>query len=544
MFLLAPTFSLFGCTTASVDKTVLRVCNCEDYIEESLLDDFTEETGIQVIYSTYGTNENLYNELVINPNSYDLVVPSEYMIEKLAVEGRIQPLDFTKSVSGYMSDKALLSDYDNNVSPFIKDRLNGIKIKDGPYKNKSLYEFMVGYMWGTMGWVYNTETVDIDDVNSWFSPFNNQALNGKITIKDAVRDSYLVGLAMVYEEELQQAVSQNDNAKISEILNRTDKASIDRVGSKLSSLKNQLYGFEVDSGKNDIVLGRIDAYVAWSGDAAYAIDVAAGLYPEEEVKNTKALSYYIPDEGSNIWFDGFVMPSGSTNYDAVYKFLEFISRPSSVYKNMNYTGYTSMVAGGEKFMVEEIDEQGNVVGEYETELFDEVFIGWFDESEYLAEELKELAEFQNKEIDEILVDIENMTEQEIEDYGYGVADLSQFEYFFGSIPSDYRLVICDESWGRLIAQYPTAEQVERCAVMSYFSSETIMSINEMWEAVKGETFSLWIIILTVVIVVLLAVVIILYRNKDKISWFKLPERKSYGERKGLKMIKRESEDRL
>ena len=115
MFVLAPTFSLFGCTSTTVDKTVLRVCNCEDYIEESLLDDFTEETGIQVIYSTYGTNENLYNELVINPNSYDLVVPSEYMIEKLAVEGRIQPLDFTKSVSGYMSDKALLSDYDNKI---------------------------------------------------------------------------------------------------------------------------------------------------------------------------------------------------------------------------------------------------------------------------------------------------------------------------------------------------------------------------------------------------------------------------------------------
>ena len=91
-FMLVSTFTMFGCADKSTSNDVLRVCNCEDYIDEDLLSEFTEETGIEVVYSTYGTNENLYNELVINPNSYDLVVPSEYMIEKLAVEGRIQPL--------------------------------------------------------------------------------------------------------------------------------------------------------------------------------------------------------------------------------------------------------------------------------------------------------------------------------------------------------------------------------------------------------------------------------------------------------------------
>ena len=75
-----PTLSVFGCAKVENDTTVLRVCNCEDYIDEDLLAEFTEETGIEVVYSTYGTNENLYNELVINPNSYDIVVPSEYMI--------------------------------------------------------------------------------------------------------------------------------------------------------------------------------------------------------------------------------------------------------------------------------------------------------------------------------------------------------------------------------------------------------------------------------------------------------------------------------
>ena len=196
------------------------------------------------------------------------------------------------------------------------------------------------------------------------------------------------------------------------------------------------------------------------------------------------------------------MPSGSKNYDVVYKFLEFISRSSSVYANMNYTGYTSMIAKGDDFEVE--DEDGNL---YTTNLFDEVVLGWFDESEDLEE-------------------------------GEGITvDLS---YFFGGTPEEHSVVVSEEGYGRLIAQYPTEEEVSRCAVMSYFSGEELMAINEMWEHVKGETLPTEIIIMTIVIVVLLAVLMILYRNKEKLSWLKLPERKStYAQRKGLKLISRE-----
>ena len=492
LFLLLPTFNLLGCAKTQDQQAtnVIRVCNCEDYIDESLLEEFTEQTGIEVIYSTYGTNENLYNELVINPNSYDLVVPSEYMIEKLAVEGRLNKLDF---------DNPYLQDYQNNLSPFIEERLKGIQIGQ---TEESIYDYMVGYMWGTMGWVYNTQNVTIDDVKSWDAPFKNQTLNKKITIKDAVRDSYIVGLAMAYKDEL---IETEDNAVISEILNRTDEVSIKLVGDTLTSLKDKLYGFEVDSGKNDIVLGRIDAYVAWSGDAAYAIDVAAGLYEDEDVGELEKevpLSYYIPDEGSNIWFDGFVMPSGSKNYEVVYKFLEFISSSSSVYANMNYTGYTSMIATGEDFEVE--DEEGNL---YTTNLFDEVVLGWFDESEDLEE-------------------------------GEGITvDLS---YFFGGEQGENTVVVSEEGYGRLIAQYPSEKEVSRCAVMSYFGGEELMAINEMWEHVKGETLPTEIIVITIVIVVLLAVLMIAYRNKEKLSFLKLPERKTtYAQRKGLKLISRE-----
>lgn len=203
------------------------------------------------------------------------------------------------------------------------------------------------------------------------------------------------------------------------------------------------------------------------------------------IEDTKPLDYYVPEEGSNIWFDGMVIPSASRNDDACYKFMEFISRPENVAQNMNYIGYTSMVAG-----------------DY---IYENIVLDWFDESEDLED-------------------------------GEGVeVDLS---YYFGA--GDYTVIVSEESFGRLMAQYPTQEIVQRCAVMSYFDGDELLALNEMWETVKGETFPLWLILVIFGGVVLLAGFVVLYRNKDKIKWFKLPERKkTYAERKGLKVISRE-----
>ncbi len=495
MFVL-PLFSFIGCAETNETK-VLRICNCDDYINEDLLTKFTEETGIIVEYSTYGTNENLYNELVINPNSYDLVVPSEYMIEKLAVEGRIQKLDLTR-----------VPKYLENVSPYIQERLSDktftIQAGENAGQKTNISQFMVGYMWGTMGWVYDVDVVDTLKVSSWGGVFEDNSLQKRITIKDSVRDSYLVGLAMVYGEELAKT---NSLEEITAILNNVSLDAINAVGEKLISVKPLLYGFEVDSGKNDIVNGNIDAYVAWSGDAAYAIDVALGDAEDEdgtvvEESKRRNLSYYIPDEGSNIWFDGLVMPSGSTNYDAVYKFLNFISTPENVAQNMDYIGYTSMVAGDE--------------------IFEEIALGWFDETEYLLEDAE-------------ITDISEISLDDMEELGYKLVDLS---YFFGL--GEYNVVVSEECYGRLMAQYPEKYMVDRCAIMSYYDNDTLLDINEMWEAVKGETFPLWIILLTVGIVLLLATTILLYRFRDKVKIFKFElNKKDYATKHNLKVIKKE-----
>lgn len=468
------TFTVAGCKKSNDgDKTVLRISNCEDYIstgDESgeyvdLLAKFTEETGIEVEYSTYSTNENLYNELVINPKSYDIVIPSEYMIQKLATEGRLKKIDKSK-IPNYA-----------NVSPFIKDRLNSISFEviDGEYEGEqaNLEEFAVGYMWGTMGWVYNTEKVSADDVKTWNSVFTSGKYNQRATLKDSVRDSYLVGLGMVYEDELKSVISSgvNVNEGVNAIFNRTDDESVDKVKDKLISLKDTLYGFEVDSGKNDIVTGKIDAYVAWSGDAAYAIDEASD--------DGVSLDYYVPDSGSNVWFDGMVVPAQSKNDDAIYKFINFICDQQNAIDNMDYIGYSSVVGG------------------------DEVF-------EYVCDNFHE-------------------------DGGEVTVDLG---YFFGT-DGNYTLKVSEDSYGRLMAQYPTAQIVERCAVMSYFDQDTNITINNMWERVKGETFPVGLIIGAIALIVFIAIAIVLYRNKDKLN-IKLPEikRKTLTD-KGYKIVKKE-----
>jgi spermidine/putrescine transport system substrate-binding protein len=331
---------------------------------------------------------------------------------------------------------------------------------------------------------------------------------------------------MTYEEELKQIIASGDNVtkRINEVLNNTSIEAIEKVGDTLSAIKPKLYGFEVDSGKNDIITGKIDVYVAWSGDAAYAIDVASGDVKEEDedgneitLEKTKKLDYYIPDEGSNIWFDGMVIPSASTNDDACYKFMEFISRPENVAQNMDYIGYTSMVASDV--------------------IYESIVLDWFDEFEYYLEDAEyDLETLSEQEIETLY---ENTTESELNEYGYQTVDLSYF--FTGEESGDYTVIVSDESYGRLMAQYPTLEMVNRCAVMSYFDGQELLALNEMWESVKGETFPLWLIILIFGLIILLAIAIVLYRNKEKIKWLKLPEfkKKSYAEKKNLTVVKKE-----
>lgn len=393
-------------------ERTLKIANCEDYIfvdedtETSLADTFADyyyETygeRIKVEYSTFSTPEDLYNNMKIDPSVYDVMCPSDYMIEKMAREGMLQKINLSETGA-----------YNTYVSPFIKDTFENIS-----WGNENLAQYAAGYMWGTLGLVYNADKVSDDDMTSWSSLWSGK-FDGRFTIKDSVRDSYFITLAKVYEEEL-KALDKNAadyNGKLSEIFNRTDKDTVDKVKSALSDLKSKCAGMEVDSGKSDIVTGKIDIYFAWSGDAVYAMDEA----DEEGV----TLNYSVPEEGSNIWFDGWCVAKNSKNADLAVAFMDYISMPENVVKNMDYIGYVSCIAGEEVFdyVVESYDEED--------------------------------------------VDIE--------------FDLS---YFFKSGAEDDNeyVIKTSSSLRQLAAQYPSADVIDRCAVMSYFDAEENERINTMW----------------------------------------------------------------
>ena len=227
---------LAGCAT---DNTpVLRVYNWEDYISEptesedgsagddyvDLIAEFEKECGVRVEYSTFGTNENMYNELQINPGSYDLVCPSDYMIMKMISEGMVEE---------FSDDFLQNSNYAKYASPYIKNL----------FEDNGWTKYAVAYMWGTMGYVYDpaiSESVE-QDLSSWAGIWNARYAS-KATIKDSVRDSYFLGVAVAYREELMQLKEQYDggtigaddyNARITEIMNRTDEDTLEKTKERM-----------------------------------------------------------------------------------------------------------------------------------------------------------------------------------------------------------------------------------------------------------------------------------------------------------------------
>ncbi|MCH3976035.1 MAG: extracellular solute-binding protein [Bacilli bacterium] len=419
----------------------LRIYNWEDYMYEpedgdtespaSLVNQFKDyyaashpgET-VDVVYDTFSTNEEMYNIISLGKAQYDLIAPSDYMIQRMIRENMLEKYTYTDD------EYTNIPNYSDFGSPYLLDI----------FKDAGWSEYAVGYMWGTLGLIYNPAGVDdsLDiqsDMQYWNSLWSSDYKN-KISIKDSMRDTYFVGITRVYKDELETLAGEfkdgtitksEYNASITEIFNRADDATITKVGDALTELKSNIYGLEVDSGKNDIVTGKIAINTAWSGDAVYSMNTA-----EEE--NNVELYYSIPEEGANIWFDGWVMPKGADT-DLAQEFLNFISAPDKAALNMEWIGYTPFIAG---------DEILSLVHD------------WYDAAAG----------------DENAVDV----------------DLS---YFFDGTISDAELsttIRSDKVNRQLTAQYPSEDEIARCAVMKDFGAANDKVI-EMWANFKATKIS-------------------------------------------------------
>ena len=459
---LAPAFA-----SAEQETITLRICNWEEYIdlggweedetidldsgdifgENSLIEDFeawyeeTYEQKVRVEYSTFGTNEDLYNMLTIG-DVYDLVCPSEYMIMKLMAEDKVQPLS-----ESFFEEENENNYYIRGVSPYIRNIFETHDINGVTWDKCA-----AGYMWGVTGFLYNPEAMPEETAGSW-KLLEDTEYARQITMKDNVRDAYFAAVGALKSDLLTSGefIGREDYGQALQTeMNDVSPETVARVQDYLQSIKDNLYSFETDSGKADMITGKVVANYQWSGDAVYAMDQA-----EED---DYILNFAVPRECTNIYFDGWIMLKSGIDGDAAKQqaaeaFINFISRPDNVIRNMYYIGYTSAISGGE-------DER----------IFE--YLDW----NYGAED----------------------DEEETVDYPVG--------YFFSGEEGneDYTLTVPAEQLQRqLSAQYPSEEVIRRASIMVYFDEQQSELINRMWIRIRCfniETVPLWVWIVLALII--------------------------------------------
>lgn len=284
--------SLFiGCNNSNNNSNdeIVYFYNCGDYIDEDLLSTFETETGIKVDYSTYDTNEIMYQKLKSNPGNYDLVIPSDYMIEKMIKEDMIEKLDFNNIPNyEYIDDKYKNLSYDSNN------------------------EYSIPYMWGTIGIIYDPSIVT-EPVASWNILWNTKYSGKQVIMFDSMRDTIAIGLD-----------------KLGYSMNSTNPDEITAAANELVNQKQTMDPlYYVDEVKDKMINGEAALATVWSGDAAYIIS------------ENPNLKYVIPKEGSNKWFDAMVIPKNAENKQNAEKLINFLTDPKNSKQNVDYIGYST-----------------------------------------------------------------------------------------------------------------------------------------------------------------------------------------------------------
>lgn len=314
-------------------KPTLSVYNFGEYIDTAVLDEFEREHGVDVIYETYSTNEEMLAKLKAGGNKYDVIFPSAYMLEVLIAEGMLSPLDHSK-LPGY-----------KNIDPMFK----GLSCDPDD-------KYSVPYFWGTVGILYNSQLVD-EPVDSWWA-LHNLKYFGKVIMFDSMRDTIGLTLKMLGYS-----------------MNSVNPKEIDQAKDALIRQKPMVRSYEIDAYKDSLLSADAVMSMAWSGDAFMIISER----PE--------FRYVIPKEGTGVWVDYMAIPANARNKDMAHKFIDFLLKPEIGLKNVEAVGYSTPNSAVKELLPEEIRNnkaaypEGNVfegsefgkdLGEY-TELYDQAW---------------------------------------------------------------------------------------------------------------------------------------------------------------------------
>ncbi len=282
------TTSLTGCGNVGGSYD-LYVYNWGEYIDPEVLELFEEETGYSVSYDEFETNEAMYPKVANNAVSYDVICPSDYMIERLIKEDLLAEINY--------------------------DNIPNIKYIGSEYIEKSRFfdaenKYSVPYCWGTVGILYNTTMVD-EKIDSWATIFDEKYKDNILMI-DSVRDA--MGIAEKY---------------LGYSLNTTNEKEIDEAKELLIKQKPLVQAYVVDQVRDKMIGGEAAIGVIYSGEA---------IYTKEENED---LEYVVPKEGSNVWIDSWVIPKSAKNKEAAEAFINFLCRPDIALMNFDYIGYST-----------------------------------------------------------------------------------------------------------------------------------------------------------------------------------------------------------
>ncbi len=312
-------------TATAADRAhTLKIYNWADYIDmDNVLNTFPdwykEQTGeeVEILYSTFDINESMLTQIEVGHEDYDVICPSEYIIERMLREGLLLPID---------TNFGATPNYTHNVAPFAKAMFQQMS------DSLTVSDYAVGYMWGTTGVLYNPKFVNEADLQSWGFILDPKFKN-HIFMKDAFRDIYSVIVLYAYRDEIARGeVTRED------LVAHITPERIQRVEDILVQAKENIAGWEVDFGKEDMTKGKTWMNVSWSGDAQWAIDEAA---------DGVELRYIVPEEGSNVWFDGWCIPKYAQNRKAASYFINYLCKPENAILNMEEIGYVSVIASPE-----------------------------------------------------------------------------------------------------------------------------------------------------------------------------------------------------
>ena len=269
------------------DRVVLNVYNWGDYLDESVIRDFEKKYNIKVNYDTFSTNEDMYVKLKAGGTDYDVVFPSDYIIERMINEDMLHKLDFD-NIPNYK---------------YIEDHFKNLE-----YDPQN--EYSVPYFWGTVGIIYNKTIVD-EPVDSWRILWDPK-YEKEILMMDSQRDSIGVALKMLGYD-----------------LNTRDLDELEEAKQALIEQKPLVLAYVGDDVKDKMIAGEAALAVIYSGEA---------FYMKQENPD---LEYVIPQEGSNFWVDAMVIPKTSKHKKEAELFINFMCDPEVAYKNAIYVGYSS-----------------------------------------------------------------------------------------------------------------------------------------------------------------------------------------------------------